>query len=85
MQELISLSTRLVVMTEHGRHMLRDVYCAPSAKIDLIAHGIPDVGFVEPDGTVKVYWGGADTVMCAGEANISDLVTLCLEHGRPAK
>jgi len=36
----------------------------------------------EPDGTVKIYWGGADTVMCAGEANISDLISLCLEHGR---
>src|SRR5579864_2592836 len=36
----------------------------------------------EADGTVKIYWGGADTVMCAGEADISDLVTLCLEHGR---
>jgi predicted GH43/DUF377 family glycosyl hydrolase len=39
----------------------------------------------ESDGTVKIYWGGADTVMCVGEANISDLVALCLEHGRPAK
>jgi glycosyltransferase involved in cell wall biosynthesis len=48
MQELISLSTRLVVMTEGGGRMLHDVYDAPSAKIDLIAHGIPDVGFVDP-------------------------------------
>jgi glycosyltransferase involved in cell wall biosynthesis len=48
MQELISLSTRLVVMTERGRQMLREVYGAPPAKIDLIAHGIPDVGFVDP-------------------------------------
>ena len=39
----------------------------------------------ESDGTVKIYWGGADTVMCVGEANISDLVALCLDHGRPAK
>jgi predicted GH43/DUF377 family glycosyl hydrolase len=39
----------------------------------------------ESDGTVKIYWGGADTVMCAGEANVSDLVALCLEHGRTAK
>jgi beta-1,4-mannooligosaccharide phosphorylase len=39
----------------------------------------------EPDGTVKIYRGGADTVMCAGEAKIADLVKLCLEHGRPAK
>jgi predicted GH43/DUF377 family glycosyl hydrolase len=36
----------------------------------------------EPDGTVKIDWDGADTVMCAGEANIADLVSLCLEHGR---
>src|SRR5277367_3161478 len=48
MQELITLSTRLVVMTERGRQMLQDVYHAPPAKIDLIAHGIPDVGFVDP-------------------------------------
>ncbi len=48
MQELISLSTRVVVMTERGREMLQETYQAPLAKIDLIAHGIPDVGFVDP-------------------------------------
>ncbi len=48
MQELIALSTRVVVMAERGRRMLQDIYEAPPAKIDLIAHGIPDVGFVDP-------------------------------------
>src|ERR1700732_5068001 len=48
MEELISLSSRVVTMTELGRRMLQDVYGAPLAKIDLIAHGIPDVGFVDP-------------------------------------
>src|SRR5947209_10206481 len=48
MQELISLSTRLVVMAERGRQMLTQVSNAPLAKIDLIPHGIPDVGFVDP-------------------------------------
>jgi len=38
----------------------------------------------EPDGTVKIYWGGADSVMCVGEANVVDLVALCLQHSRPA-
>lgn len=38
----------------------------------------------EPDGTVKIYWGGADSVVCVGEANVADLVTLCLQHSRPA-
>lgn len=36
----------------------------------------------EEDGTVKIYWGGADKVMCVGTANISDLVALCLEKPR---
>lgn len=38
----------------------------------------------EHDGTVKIYWGGADTVMCVGEARLDDLVNLCLLHSRPA-
>lgn len=37
----------------------------------------------EEDGTVKIYWGGADTVMCVGTAIIDDLVELCLTNGRP--
>ncbi len=37
----------------------------------------------ENDGTVKIYWGGADTVMCAGTALIDDLVDLCLRNPRP--
>jgi predicted GH43/DUF377 family glycosyl hydrolase len=39
----------------------------------------------ESDGTVKIYWGGADTVMCVGEAGVSDLVALCMDHPRPSK
>jgi glycosyltransferase involved in cell wall biosynthesis len=48
MQELVSLSTRLVVMASRGRQMLQDIYQVPPTKIDLIPHGIPDVGFVDP-------------------------------------
>jgi hypothetical protein len=49
MQELITRSTRLVVMTERGRQMLRGIYQASPAKIDLIPHGIPDIPFVDPN------------------------------------
>jgi glycosyltransferase involved in cell wall biosynthesis len=48
MDGLIALSTRLVVMAERGGQMLRGIYQAPPGKIDLIPHGIPDVGFVDP-------------------------------------
>ncbi|MDA3833773.1 MAG: glycoside hydrolase family 130 protein [Spirochaetales bacterium] len=37
----------------------------------------------EEDGTVKIYWGGADSVMCVGTAQIADLVKMCLERSRP--
>jgi len=48
---------------------------------------VPNVVFTcgaiaEDDGTLKIYWGGADTVMCVGIAKIEDLVELCLTHPR---
>src|SRR5256886_16795635 len=49
MQELITRSTRLLVMAERGRQMLQEVYQTPPAKIDLIPHGIPDIPFVDPN------------------------------------
>jgi len=36
----------------------------------------------EDDGTLKLYWGGADTVMCAGTARIDALIDLCLARPR---
>jgi predicted GH43/DUF377 family glycosyl hydrolase len=38
----------------------------------------------EDDGTVKIYWGAADSVICVGVANLEELVDLCLNEGRPA-
>ncbi|MBU2699288.1 putative GH43/DUF377 family glycosyl hydrolase [Sporomusaceae bacterium BoRhaA] len=39
---------------------------------------------LEENGTVKIYWGAADSVMCVGTAKIDDLISLCLNHNRPA-
>lgn len=36
----------------------------------------------EEDGALKIYWGGADTVMCVGTANIHELVEHCLNESR---
>jgi glycosyltransferase involved in cell wall biosynthesis len=49
MEELIQLSTRVVVMTQLSQKLLSDVYKAPASKIDLIPHGIPDTPFVDPN------------------------------------
>src|SRR5471032_714626 len=45
LQEVSLLSSRVVVMSERGREMLTKVYGVPEDKIDLIAHGIPDLPF----------------------------------------
>ncbi len=39
---------------------------------------VPD----EKDGTVRIYWGAADTVMCTGTATIEALVKICLTDPR---
>jgi glycosyltransferase involved in cell wall biosynthesis len=49
MRELVRLSTRLVVMSERGVTFLKEVYNVPSSQIDLIAHGIPDMPFADPN------------------------------------
>jgi predicted GH43/DUF377 family glycosyl hydrolase len=39
----------------------------------------------EETGEVKLYWGGADQVMCVGTAQIDELIDLCLKNPRPPK
>ncbi len=48
LEEVASLSDRLVVMSDRGKDMLEEIYHIPSEKIDMIPHGIPDVPFVDP-------------------------------------
>lgn len=38
----------------------------------------------ENDGSIKIYWGGADKVMCVGTAKMDELVDLCLNNSRKA-
>lgn len=48
LEEIVSLSDRVVVMSERGAEFLQEVYHVPPNKIDLIPHGIPDVPFGDP-------------------------------------
>jgi glycosyltransferase involved in cell wall biosynthesis len=47
MMALAQRSDRLIVMTGHGAEILSDTYGVPDEKIDIIAHGIPDVPFAD--------------------------------------
>ncbi len=49
LDRIVEASSKVVVMAEKGRELLRTVYRAPTEKIEVIPHGIPDFPFVEPD------------------------------------
>jgi glycosyltransferase involved in cell wall biosynthesis len=49
LRQIAELSSIVVVMAEKARELLRSVYDVAAEKIEVIAHGIPDFPFVEPD------------------------------------
>jgi glycosyltransferase involved in cell wall biosynthesis len=49
MEEIATLSDRLVVMSQQSVEILQDVFHVPPEKIDLIPHGIPDLPFTDPN------------------------------------
>jgi glycosyltransferase involved in cell wall biosynthesis len=49
LEEIATLSDRLIVMSEQAAEMLRDVYAVPAKKIDVIPHGVPDLPFMDPN------------------------------------
>jgi glycosyltransferase involved in cell wall biosynthesis len=49
LDRIIAASSKVIVMAEKGKELLRSIYRVPSEKIEIIPHGTPDVAFVEPD------------------------------------
>jgi glycosyltransferase involved in cell wall biosynthesis len=49
LKKVIDVSSKVIVMAEKARGLLRTVYQVPADKIEIIPHGIPDTAFVEPD------------------------------------
>jgi glycosyltransferase involved in cell wall biosynthesis len=47
LSEIIDRSTKVVVMVDKGRELLRSVHDVPEHKIEVIPHGIPDFPFLE--------------------------------------
>jgi glycosyltransferase involved in cell wall biosynthesis len=63
MDELIHRSDRLIVMARKGREILLDTYSAPEEKIDVIAHGIPNMPFVDSDNYKRQFGVDGRTVL----------------------
>ncbi|MHB8419905.1 MAG: glycosyltransferase family 4 protein [Myxococcales bacterium] len=47
MDELTQISERIVVMSDHGAELVREVHAVPESKIDRIPHGIHEIPFAD--------------------------------------
>jgi glycosyltransferase involved in cell wall biosynthesis len=67
MERIIESSSKIVVMANKGRELLHSVYHVPDDKIEVIAHGIPDFPFVEPDAAkAKLGFSGRSVILTFG-------------------
>ncbi|MGA1834307.1 glycosyltransferase family 4 protein [Rhizobium wenxiniae] len=48
LNKIVDRSAKVVVMAEKGRTLLSEVYHVPDDKIEVVAHGIPDMPFSDP-------------------------------------
>src|SRR5438552_2870095 len=67
MDRIVEASAKIVVMANKGRELLRSVYRVPDEKIEVIAHGIPDFPYVEPDAAkARLGFGDRSVILTFG-------------------
>jgi len=49
MEEIATLSDRLIVMSELSSQFLQEIFKVPGRKIDMVPHGVPDLPFLDPN------------------------------------
>ena len=67
MDRLTQCSSKLIVMAEKGRSILKKIYAVPDRKIALIPHGVPDQPFTSP-ALIKPHFelGGKNVLLTFG-------------------
>jgi glycosyltransferase involved in cell wall biosynthesis len=67
MDKIIAESTKIIVMAEKGREILRSVHAVSPHKIEVIAHGIPDFPFLETNhAKAKFGFSGKTVILTFG-------------------
>jgi glycosyltransferase involved in cell wall biosynthesis len=67
MERIVAVSSKVVVMANKAHELLRSVYQVPEDKIEVIAHGIPDVAFVGPEAAkARLGFSGRSVVLTFG-------------------
>src|ERR1700716_353893 len=67
LERIVEASSKVIVMARKGRELLRSVYQVPDDKIEVIAHGIPDAAFVEPEAAkARLGFSGRSVILTFG-------------------
>ncbi|WP_066798735.1 glycosyltransferase family 4 protein [Sphingomonas soli] len=67
MEALLRRSSRVIVMAERGRDILKRVHGIEDNKVVMIPHGVPDRSFADPDDFKPQFgWEGRDVVLTFG-------------------
>jgi glycosyltransferase involved in cell wall biosynthesis len=67
LERIADASSKVVVMAKKGHELLRSVYQVPDDKIEVIAHGIPDVAFIGPDvAKARLGFSGRSVILTFG-------------------
>jgi glycosyltransferase involved in cell wall biosynthesis len=67
MDRIVEASARVVVMADKGRELLRSVYQVADGKIEVVAHGIPDVAFGTSDAAkARLGFAGKSVILTFG-------------------
>jgi glycosyltransferase involved in cell wall biosynthesis len=67
LNQVIAMSQKVIVMAEKGHQLLIGEYGVPASKIEIIAHGIPDFAFIEPDrAKEKLGFAGRSVILTFG-------------------
>jgi glycosyltransferase involved in cell wall biosynthesis len=65
--DIAGLSSKVIVMVEKGRELLRSTYGVPAHKIEVIPHGIPDTPFLDPEPVkLKLGFAGRPIILTFG-------------------
>src|ERR1700723_271805 len=66
-ERIVEASSKVVVMANKARELLRGVYRVPDDKIEVIPHGIPDFAFVAPDAAkTRLGFAGRSVILTFG-------------------
>ncbi len=67
LNDIVALSSKVIVMAEKGRELLRSTYAVPAEKIEVIPHGIPDAPYADPDAAKsRLGFDGKATILTFG-------------------